>query len=62
MHPEKNHVRRFVADAADFLGMAERALRTARKSGARGDAHLLRVENGAKELRRLTRAIERGQL
>lgn len=53
--------RRFVSDAAFHFGVAERLLRSARRSGAKGDFVLERLEGDARDLRRLTRQAEKGQ-
>lgn len=53
--------RRHIADAERFLMLAQKAVRTARQKGARGDAHLARVEEGTVQLRRVVQAVERGQ-
>ena len=62
MNDERIHApRRYVSDAAFHLGAAERCIRSARRSGARGDHDLEKLERGAKNLRQLTRLLERGQ-
>lgn len=61
MNEHRHTPKRYVHDAARFFQMAEKALQTARRSGAKHDDHLERLEQNAGNMARWTRQVERQQ-